>query len=75
MSFVDFTKWLIDAMHAHCQAKNREEQHFRVDDPHRLMEFSVPLATTLVEKIEFYESIALIHRAKGRREMTRTVCR
>jgi hypothetical protein len=21
MSFVDFTKWLIDAMHAHCQAK------------------------------------------------------
>jgi hypothetical protein len=75
MSFVDFTKWLIDAMHAHCQAKNREERHFRVDDPHRLMEFSVPLATTLVEKVEFYESIALIHRAKGRREVTRTVYR
>jgi hypothetical protein len=73
MSFVDFTKWLIDAMHADCQAENRSELHYLVGDPHRLREFSVPLATTLIEKIEFFESIALIHRAKGRREVTRTV--
>jgi predicted O-methyltransferase YrrM len=75
MSFVDFTKWLIDAMHAHCQEKRRDERHFRVGDPLRVMEFSVPLATTLIEKIEFSESIAVIHRADGQREVPRTVHR
>jgi hypothetical protein len=73
MSFVDFTKWLVDAMHAHCQERNRDESHFRLGDPRRVMEFAVPLATTLIEKIEFYESIAVIHRAQGSREVTRTV--
>lgn len=73
MSFVDFTKWLIDAMHAHYQVTNRY-QNFLEGDPERLTELSVPLATTLIEKIELYDSLALIHRAKGRREMPRTVC-
>jgi len=73
MTFVDFTKWLIDAMHAPCQAKNWEPRHNLVGDPHRLMEFCVPLATTLIEKVEFYDSIALIHRANGRREVPRGV--
>lgn len=67
MSFVDFTKWLIDAMHAHYQLAGG--LNFRAGDSHRPTELRVPLATTLVEKVEFYDSIALIHRAKGRREV------
>lgn len=67
MSFVDFTKWLIDAMHAHYQVTN-SELSFRLGDPHRVMELSVPLATTLIEKVEFYDSVAVIHRANPRRK-------
>ncbi|SPM27985.1 class I SAM-dependent methyltransferase [Mycobacterium terramassiliense] len=73
MSFADFTKWLIDAMHAHYQTAGSKELDYRVDDPHRLKELHVPLATTLVEKVEFYDSIAVIHRARGRREVPASV--
>ena len=72
MSFVDFTKWLIDAMHAHYQVTDTELS-FRMGDSQRLTNLSVPLATTLIEKVEFYDSITLIHRAKGRREVPRAV--
>jgi hypothetical protein len=68
MSFADLTKWLIDAMHAHYQVAGREVD-FRAGDPHRVKELRVPLATTLVEKVEFYDSVAVIHRAHGRREV------
>jgi hypothetical protein len=72
-SFVDFTKWLIDAMHAHYQIADNVELDFRMGDSHRLTEFRVPLATTLVEKVEFYDSIAAIHRAKDCRELPTSV--
>jgi hypothetical protein len=72
MSFVDFTKCLIDAMHAHYQVADTHLE-FCEGDSHRLTELSVPLATTLIEKVEFYDSIALIHRAKGCREVPRFV--
>ncbi|OBG25068.1 hypothetical protein A5764_06560 [Mycobacterium sp. 852002-51057_SCH5723018] len=75
MSFADLTKWLIDAMHAQYQTPGSRELDFRVGDSHRLTEFRVPLATTLVEKVEFYDSIAVIHRAKGRREVPTSVYR
>ncbi|MGD1237785.1 class I SAM-dependent methyltransferase [Mycobacterium seoulense] len=74
VSFVDFTKWLIEAMHAHYQVTDGY-LNFHVGDPHRLTEISVPLATTLIEKVEFYDSIALIHRAKGRRVVPSSVGR
>jgi hypothetical protein len=74
MSFVDFAKWLVDAMHAHYQVTDKEIS-FREGDSQRLTELPVPLATTLVEKVEFYDSIAVIHRAKGCREVPRTVYR
>jgi hypothetical protein len=74
MSFVDFTKSLIDAMHAHYQVTDTE-LNFRMGNSHRLTKLSVPLATTLIEKVEFYDSMALIHRAKGRREVPCTVYR
>lgn len=69
MSFADFTKWLIDAMHAHYQTPLKSELDFRAGDPHRASEIHVPLATTLIEKVEFYDSIAVIHRAHGHREV------
>lgn len=69
MSFVEFTKWLIDAMHAHYPAARKMEVDFRVGDSRRLGQFRVPLATTLVEKVEFYDSIAVIRRANGRRQV------
>lgn len=68
VTFVDFTKWLIEAMHAHYQVTD-SYLNFQLGDSHRLTEISVPLATTLIEKVEFHDSIALIHRAKGRREL------
>lgn len=74
MSFVDFTKWLIDAMHVHYQVTGGEV-FFRAGDSRRLTEVAVPLATTLIEKVEFYDSIAAIHRAKGFREMPCSVWR
>jgi cephalosporin hydroxylase len=67
-SFVDFTKTLIDAMHAHYQL-NQSEVAFRVDDPGRRANVTVPLATTLVGRIEFFDSIAIVHRT--RRELPR----
>ena len=74
MSFVDFTKWLIDAMHAHYQVTDGEPD-FRVGDSHRRAEVTVPVATTLLEKVEFYDSIAVVHRAQGHRELPRSVYR
>lgn len=68
MSFVDFTKWLIDAMHAHYQV-TKGIQNFRKDSPRRSTAVSVPLVTTLIEKVEFFDSIAVIHRANGRRSL------
>nr|WP_244975595.1 class I SAM-dependent methyltransferase [Mycobacterium kubicae] len=68
MSFPDFTKWLIDAMHAHYQEK-RAEIFFRAGDPKRAPAVRVPLATTLVEKIEFHDAIAVIRRADGQRSL------
>ncbi|OBK44999.1 class I SAM-dependent methyltransferase [Mycobacterium kubicae] len=73
MSFADFTKWLIDSMHAHYHEEGSRELDFRVGDPHRLKELRVPLATTLVEKVEFYDSIAVVHRAKGRRNVPMSI--
>lgn len=73
MSFADFIKWLTDAMHAHYQTVGSKELDFRVGSSYRLNEIQVPLATTLVEKVEFYDSIAIVHRAKGRRDVPMSV--
>lgn len=73
MSFADLTKWLIDSMHAHYQTAGSKELDFRVGDSHRMKQLRVPLATTLVEKVEFYDSIAAVHRAKGRRDVPMSV--
>jgi hypothetical protein len=60
-------------MHAHYQTAGSQELDFRIGDSHRLMDVRVLLATTLVEKVECCDSIAVIHRAKGRREVPMSV--
>jgi hypothetical protein len=70
MSFVDFTKWLLDAMHAHYHVTDRETA-FRIGDPTRLAQVTVPVATTLIDNVSFFDSIAVITRRK--REMPRSV--
>jgi hypothetical protein len=74
ITFADFVKLLIDAMHAHyLQAGRPLERAFRTGDRKRIAQFRVPLATTLLSKIEFYDSVAVVHR--GPRELPHTVYR
>ncbi|MBJ7338777.1 MAG: class I SAM-dependent methyltransferase [Mycolicibacterium sp.] len=71
-TFADFTRWLTDAMHAHYQSYDSESD-FRTDGPERQRSFKVPFATTVLDKIEFHDSIALVYRANGRRVPPRTI--
>ena len=76
MSFVEFTKWLIDSMHAHYHGLPAHgEGQFRIGYNDRRWSFDVPLATVLLEKIEINDSIVSIWRANGRRTVPRTACR
>ncbi|MFY2861413.1 class I SAM-dependent methyltransferase [Mycobacterium sp. THU-M104] len=68
MSFTDLTKWLIDSMHAHYFSAT-SGLRFQVGHPARVREHRVPLATTLIDKVEAYDSITVIHRARGSREV------
>ncbi|KRD09597.1 hypothetical protein ASE48_06075 [Mycobacterium sp. Root265] len=73
-TFVDFTKSLVDAMHAPYQAA-RTETDFRSGGANRLKEVRVPRAAKLIDKIEFYDSVAAVHRAKTPRDLPRSVYR
>jgi hypothetical protein len=72
MSFIDFSKWLIDAMHAH-YLPMIDEPNFREGHPDRLQEVRVPLAAAILEKLEFYDSIAVFHRAPESKVLPRSV--
>lgn len=61
MSFVDFTKFLIDAMHAHYLVIERESD-LRVGNASRCLSVEVPSITTHLGGIEFYDSVAVFHR-------------
>ncbi len=71
LTFIDFTKWLIDALHAH-YPQTTSEPEFRVGSPERRAEVTVPLATLLIENIEIHDSLAVIRRANGQRELPRS---
>jgi hypothetical protein len=68
-TFVDVVKDLIDVMHRHW-AKAFAQSEEGCDDQHyfgthsdrRIMEHLVPLATTLIDRIDLYDSIVAIHR-------------
>lgn len=74
LSFVDFAKGLVDLMHTHYETA--VEREFRFGSDERRRSFWVPLVTTLLEKVEFYDSIAVFYRSKGvARDIPATVLR
>lgn len=72
VSFVDFVRALIDAMHGHYQ-RATSETNFQVGHPGRLREVSVPAITPILGGIEIYDSIVVVRRAT--RDLTRSICR
>jgi hypothetical protein len=62
-TFVEFTKILIDAMHAqYTRTKPQSTDAFEVDNPLRNPKVRVPLATTLIDRIDLHDGIVAIHR-------------
>jgi hypothetical protein len=72
MSFVDFTKILVDAMHAHYQIAG-SETNFRIGHRDRLPEVPVPVITPMLGSIEIRDSIVVVRR--GSRELPRSIYR
>jgi hypothetical protein len=72
MSFVDFTKILVDAMHAHYQVAD-SEANFRIGHLDRLPEVPVPVITPMLGSIEIRDSIIVVRR--GNRELPRSIYR
>lgn len=62
LSFIDFVKALIDAMHAHYQVPSNKTSS-QVGDPDRIRKVSVPAITPALGGIEVYDSIVVVHRA------------
>lgn len=74
MSFINLIQWLIDAMHAHYMQIS-SSRHLQVGMDGRRARFTVPVATLLLEKIEIYDSIAVLHRSRERKALPRNVRR
>lgn len=72
VSFIDFVRALIDAMHSHYQVTTGET-NFRVGHPDRLGELSVPAITPILGAIEIYDSIVVVRRAV--RDLTQSIYR
>lgn len=72
VSFMDFVRALIDAMHGHYQPTT-SETNFQVGHPDRLWEVSVPAITPILGSIEIYDSIVVVRRAV--RDLPRSICR
>lgn len=62
ISFIDFVRALIDAMHAHYQVTTSETD-FQVGHPDRIREVSVPAITPALGAIEIYDSLVVVRRA------------
>ncbi len=73
-SFIDFTKWLMDAMHAHYM-EMRSVYQIMEDHPKRLQEVQVPFAATIIDRIEVFDSVVVIHRAAEPKRLPRAVFR
>lgn len=73
-SFVDFTKWLMDAMHAHYM---QMKSVFQVMEGHpkRVQQVDVPFAATIIDRIEVFDSVVVVHRAKESKQLPRAVFR
>jgi hypothetical protein len=74
MSFIEFACGLVDLMHAHYREATSDD-HFLLGGSTRRSSLTVPTVTPLLESIEFHDSIVVIRRAKGRRELPFNVFR
>ncbi|SPM43074.1 putative methyltransferase [Mycobacterium numidiamassiliense] len=70
ISFIDFVKALIDAMHAHYQVTT-SETNFQVGRPDRIQEVAVPAITPILGAIEIHDSLVVVRRAT--RGLTRSI--
>ncbi|RDH76167.1 class I SAM-dependent methyltransferase [Mycolicibacterium moriokaense] len=73
-SFVDFTKWLMDAMNAQYMRMS-SVRHIWEGHPKRVAEVEVPLAATIVDRIEVFDSVVVVHRAQEPKRLSRAVFR
>ncbi len=73
-SFIDFTKWLMDAMHAPYM-KMKSPYQFMEGSEKRVGELEVPLATSIIDSVEVFDSVVVIHRAKEPKKLPRAVFR
>ena len=69
-SFIDFTKHVLDAMHAH-YPQIRSEYDLRVGHPQRRTSVEVPRITTILSSVEVFDSVAVFH--KIHRDMPRSI--
>lgn len=73
-SFIDFTKWLMDAMHApYMQMSSVFE--FQEGHPKRRREMEVPLAATIIDRIEVFDSVVVVHKAEEPKRLARAAFR
>lgn len=73
-SFIDFTKWLMDAIHAP-YARTKSVFQFMEGHPKRLAKLEVPFAATIIDRIEVVDSVVVIHRAAEPKKLSRAVFR
>ncbi|MBA0046090.1 class I SAM-dependent methyltransferase [Mycobacteroides sp. LB1] len=73
-SFIDFTKWLMDAMHAH-YLEMKSVYQIMENHPKRAEEVQVPFAATIIDRIEVFDSVVVIHRAEEPKRLPRAVFR
>lgn len=73
-SFIDFTKWLMDAMHAH-YLQMRTVDQFTEGHPKRRAQIQVPFAATIIDRIEVFDSVVVIHRSSTPKPLPRAVYR
>ena len=73
-SFIDFTKWLMDAMHA-CYMQMSSVYQFMEGHPKRVREVEVPFAATIIDRIEVFDSVVAVYRAETPKRLPRAVFR
>jgi predicted O-methyltransferase YrrM len=73
-SFIDFTKWLMDAMQAHYMQMKSVYQILE-GHPERVEEVQVPFAATIIDRIEVFDAVVVVHRAKEPKYLSRATFR
>lgn len=73
-SFIDFTKWLMDAMHAPYMGLKSVYQLME-GHPKRARRVEVPFAATIIDSVEVFDSFVVVHRSDKPKRLARAVYR